>query len=134
MSFTGNLVALCVCVVPLNYNASNLQCRACRSLLPPGAHLSPDVGPVFGVAGRVDFMLPPLKWGFELLADGQDMKEHVGRQVRQKATDVTSRRKLMYPFVPLRKLLKAVLLTAGFYLLASITSYKLRATWNNMRY
>ena len=127
-------------VVPLNYNASNLvlQCRACRSLLPPGAHLSPDVGPVFGVAGRMDFMLLRLKWGFELLTDGQAIKEHVDRQVRQQASDVTSRRKLMYPFVPLRTLLKAdtacVILTAGFYLLASITSYQFRAPWKNMRY
>ena len=86
----------------------------------------------------MDFMLLPLKWGFELLTDGQAIKEHVDRQVRQKATDVTSRRKLVYPFLPLRKLLKAhtvcVILTAGFYLLASITSYELRATWKSMCY
>ena len=61
-----------------------LQCRACVSLLPPGAHLSPDVGPVFGVAGRMDFMLLPLKWGFELLTDGQAIKEHVNRQIQQR--------------------------------------------------
>lgn len=52
-------------------------------MLPPEAHLSPDVGPLLGVPGRMDFMLMPLKWGFELLADGQDIKEHVERQLRQ---------------------------------------------------
>jgi len=29
----------------------------------------------------MDFMLMPLKWGFELLTDGQAIKEHVERQV-----------------------------------------------------
>ncbi|DBA90935.1 TPA: hypothetical protein ACH3X1_016145 [Trebouxia sp. C0004] len=44
--------------------------RACRSVLPPGAHLSPNVGPVFGITGRMDFMLMPLKWSlsFQLMA------------------------------------------------------------------
>ena len=60
-----------------------LRRRACKSVLPPEAHLSPDVGPLLGVPGRMDFMLMPLKWGFELLADGQDIKEHVERQLRQ---------------------------------------------------
>ena len=50
------------------------------SVLPPAPHLSPDVGPVLGVPGRMDFVLMPLKWGFELLTDAQAIQEHVDRQ------------------------------------------------------
>lgn len=60
-----------------------LRCRACTSVLPPGAYLSPDVGSVYDVLGRLDFMLMPLKWGFELLTDGRAIKDHVDRQVCQ---------------------------------------------------
>lgn len=52
-------------------------------MLPPGAYLSPDVGSVYDVLGRLDFMLMPLKWGFELLTDGRAIKDHVDRQVCQ---------------------------------------------------
>lgn len=58
-----------------------LQCRACRSVLPPEAHLSSDVGSLFGVPGQLDFMLMPLRWGFQLLSDGQATKEDVDRQI-----------------------------------------------------
>lgn len=51
------------------------------SALPCQAYLTPDVGPVYGVLGQLDFMLLPLKWGFELLTNGNATKKDVDRQV-----------------------------------------------------
>jgi len=58
-----------------------LQCRACVSVLPYEAYINPDVGPIYGVSGQLDFMLLPLKWGFELLTDDKATKKDVDRQV-----------------------------------------------------
>ena len=52
------------------------------SVLPRQAYLTPDVGPVYGVLGQLDFMLLPLKWGFELLTDGNATKKDADRQVQ----------------------------------------------------
>ena len=41
--------------------------------------LSPDVGPLYGARGFLDFLLSPLDWGFELLRDGSKLEEHVER-------------------------------------------------------
>ncbi|KAG0580411.1 hypothetical protein M758_4G173000 [Ceratodon purpureus] len=41
--------------------------------------MSPNVGPLFGAKGWLDYYLYPHRWGFELLVDGSDLKEHQGR-------------------------------------------------------
>ena len=49
------------------------------TIIPKDAILSPDVGPLYGAKGFLDFLLSPLRWGFELLRDGSKPEEHMER-------------------------------------------------------
>ena len=53
--------------------------RAACTITPKDVVLSPDVGPLYGARGFLDFLLSPLGWGFELLRDGSNLEEHVER-------------------------------------------------------
>jgi len=54
--------------------------RAASTAVPPQSSLSPDVGPIFGATGFLDFYVNNnLEWGVELLREGDRMKEHAGR-------------------------------------------------------
>ena len=51
------------------------------SLLPATASISPDVGGIYGARGMLDYLVMPMKWGFELLRDGKGLQKHVNRFV-----------------------------------------------------
>ena len=53
--------------------------KAACTITPKDVVLSPDVGPLYGARGFLDFLLSPLGWGFELLRDGSNLEEHVER-------------------------------------------------------
>ena len=53
--------------------------RAACSILPAESTMSTNVGPLFGAKGYLDFYLLPQRWGFELLVDGSELKEHQER-------------------------------------------------------
>ena len=53
-------------------------CRALLEVL-PDHWLSPDVGPILGCKGMLDFVLMPLRYGFELLREGRDLQAHQDR-------------------------------------------------------
>lgn len=53
--------------------------RAVCTIISKDAVLSPDVGPLYGAKGYLDFLLSPLRWGFELLRDGSKPEEHMER-------------------------------------------------------
>ena len=54
--------------------------RAATSACPIEATISPDVGPVFGSVGFLDFYVNgDLCWGVELLREGDRMKQHAAR-------------------------------------------------------
>lgn len=53
--------------------------RAACSILPADSIMSPNVGPLFGAKGYLDYYLLPHRWGFELLVDGSELKEHQTR-------------------------------------------------------
>ncbi|KAG0605270.1 hypothetical protein M758_9G044700 [Ceratodon purpureus] len=53
--------------------------RAACTITSKDTPLPPDVGPLYGARGFLDFFLSPLGWGFELLRDGSNLEEHVLR-------------------------------------------------------
>jgi hypothetical protein len=54
--------------------------RSAVSILPAGVYCSPDVGGIFGSEGYLDFWINSKhRWGFELLRDGDRMKQHLAR-------------------------------------------------------
>jgi hypothetical protein len=54
--------------------------RAATSLLASEHSIAPDVGPIFGVAGFMDFYVDGgLKWGIELLREGDREENHARR-------------------------------------------------------
>lgn len=53
--------------------------RAATTAVPENMEISPDVGPVFGANGYIDFYIGDLEWGVEFLCEGDNMKEHACR-------------------------------------------------------
>ncbi|KAG0563070.1 hypothetical protein M758_8G001700 [Ceratodon purpureus] len=53
--------------------------RAVCTVIPKTEVISPEVGRLFGAEGYLDYLLSPCGWGFELLRDGTNMKEHIER-------------------------------------------------------
>jgi hypothetical protein len=53
--------------------------RSASRLLPQGCDISPEVGLVFAVDGRVDFFINRLNWGVELLVESKAVDEHLDR-------------------------------------------------------
>ena len=53
--------------------------RVACTITPKDVILSPDVRPLYGARGFLDFLLSPLGWGFKLLRDGSNLEEHVER-------------------------------------------------------
>ena len=53
--------------------------RATYTITSKDTPLSPNVGPLYGARGFLDFLLSPLDWDFELLRDGSNLEEHVQR-------------------------------------------------------
>ena len=54
--------------------------RAASSAVPENVTISPDVGPVFGSSGFLDFYVNgAYQWGVELSREGQKMKDHAKR-------------------------------------------------------
>jgi hypothetical protein len=57
----------------------NEFCRAACTILPRTSIISPNVGPLFGAKGYLDYLLCLHHWGFELLIDGSKLKDHKER-------------------------------------------------------
>jgi hypothetical protein len=53
--------------------------RAACTILPRTSIISPNVGPLFGAKGYLDYLLRPHYWGFEPLKDGSKLKDHKER-------------------------------------------------------
>lgn len=53
--------------------------RAICKCLPPGIHVSPHIGKVFGNDGIVDLYIAKYKWAIDLLIDGDRLGEHHNR-------------------------------------------------------
>ena len=86
--------------------------RAACTITPKDVVLSPDVGPLYGARGFLDFLLSPLGWGFELLRDGSNLEEHVERFGTGGAYDKLVQDKVVVQYVILdfrmKPLVKAV--------------------------
>ncbi|CAG8456542.1 7508_t:CDS:2 [Ambispora leptoticha] len=53
--------------------------RAATTAIPKDREISPDVGPIFGATGFIDFYISGLEWDVEFLREGDDMKGHARR-------------------------------------------------------
>ncbi len=70
---------LTICCCPIAVLAIIVGCcRALLSLLPEH-WLSPDVGPVLGCRGMLNFVLMPPQYGFELVRGPNDLQAHQER-------------------------------------------------------